>query len=513
MTSWTSGYVADIDYTHGFYRELTPNLLSLSLLAKGKRGLGDLQGASYCELGCGQGFSANLLAAANPQIDFYATDFDPSHIHGAKLLAAEAATPNVHFFDQSFADFLVNPALPSFDIISLHGIYSWIAVEHRTTIVDLIRRKLKPGGVVYISYNCLPGWSAAAPLRQLLYMHAKSQGGPTAGRLDPALDFIEKLFAAEPAVLRANPALKTRLDGLRKLNRNYLAHEYLNDSWTLFYHADVAAEMGAAKLSHVGSAALLEHIDAVNLTAPQQQILAETGDHTLRETLRDYMVNQQFRRDVFALGPVTHSVSSSRQQWLEMRFALSTTRADVPMTVKGSLGEATLQENIYRPLVDALARGPTTVRQLLAEPVIAAIGWERLLQALTVLVGAGHVQPCLPAKDEGKRAQRTRAFNSAICKRAEDSGELQFLASPVTGGGLLVNRFEQLFLVALSRGLKEPHQWANHAWSVLSEHKETLVKDGKALETAEDNSAELLEQAGKFAESRLALLKTLQVTL
>ena len=37
MTSWTEGYVADIVYTHGFYRELTPNILNFvaPMLEKG----------------------------------------------------------------------------------------------------------------------------------------------------------------------------------------------------------------------------------------------------------------------------------------------------------------------------------------------------------------------------------------------------------------------------------------------------------------------------------------------
>ncbi len=38
MTSWTSGYVADMGYTHGFYRELTPTLLSFVALSRGQHG-------------------------------------------------------------------------------------------------------------------------------------------------------------------------------------------------------------------------------------------------------------------------------------------------------------------------------------------------------------------------------------------------------------------------------------------------------------------------------------------
>ena len=59
--------------------------------------------------------------------------------------------------------------------------------------------------------------------------------------------------------------------------------------------------------------------------------------------------------------------------------------------------------------------------------------WARLQQAFVVLAGAGHLQPCLPAKDDGKRAKSTKAFNQAVMQWAQDSADLQFLASPVTG--------------------------------------------------------------------------------
>ena len=60
---------------------------------------------TYCELGCGQGYSSNIVAAANPNVEVYANDFNPAHISGARTLAAAAGTRNVHFYDSSFAEF------------------------------------------------------------------------------------------------------------------------------------------------------------------------------------------------------------------------------------------------------------------------------------------------------------------------------------------------------------------------------------------------------------------------
>ena len=512
MSVWTSGYVADLGYTYGFYRELTPALLSTVALARGQRGPEPGASLDYCELGCGQGFSMNVLAAANPQVRFHATDFNPSQVAGARALAAESGLSNVTFYDTSFAHFADEPGLPEqFDIIALHGIYSWISAEMRVAIVDFISRKLKVGGLVYISYNALPGWSAAAPMRHLMYLHGKAKGGPTGSRLQPALDFVESMQKSGAAYFRSVPGLAERFEKLKGQNRNYLAHEYFNDAWDLFYHSDVVRDLDAAKLTFLGSAALLEHVDTVNLTADQQQIMNGISDPVLRETVRDFMINQQFRRDVFVKGPMPLSPRTAQEAWLNQRFALSTRRTDIELKVKGTLGEATLQPEVYEPVLDKLGDGPKTVRELVADPKIAALGWARMQQAFIVLAGAGHLQPCLPAKDDGRRAESTKSLNQAVMQRAQDSADLQFLASPVTGGGIMVNRFQQLFLKALDEGKKQPDGWADFVWQMLIAQGQKIVKEGKTLETPEENVAELRAQASSFGEKQLPILKSLQI--
>ncbi len=168
------------------------------------------------------------------------------------------------------------------------------------------------------------------------------------------------------------------------------------------------------------------------------------------------MINQQFRRDIFIKGGPVLPPAAAQERLLDQRFALSVPRADVSLKLQTLVGEVDLQAEVYVPLLDKLAAGPATIRQMTADKAIADLGWARLRQALTVLVGADHVQPCLPAQDEAKRAQRTKAFNAAVMRRAEWSNDLQFLASPVTGGGVVVDRFEQMFLAALGQKGVDP---------------------------------------------------------
>ena len=466
MTDWTSGYVTDIGYLNHFYREMTPTILSFAALSRNNRTLDSSAPISYCELGCGQGFSANLLAAANPQIDFHAMDFNPAYVVGAQALATAVGTPNLHFYDHSFAEFLDQPGLPAFDVVALHGVYSWVSQENRRVIVEIIRKKLKPGGLVYISYNTLPGWAAALPLRRLFVDLAATESGPIIPRIERALAFAQRLVDTNPAYTRANPGIKERLEKISGRDRTYLAHEFFNRDWTPFYHTDVMAELAAAKLTYIGSANLLDQIDTVNLSAEQQALLGEVADPTRRETLRDYMVNQEFRRDVFIKGAVFLSLNEIKERWSDTRFVLSIPRIDMPLKVLGARGWVNLREDVYVPILDALAAGPRTIRQLAADPKIGGLGWAQIQQAMTILVGSGHLQPCLDAKNDGKRSQRTKAFNATILERAKVSADLGFLASPVSGGAIPIDRVNQLFLLARQNKIVDP---AVFVWEVLRE--------------------------------------------
>lgn len=508
MSSWTSGYRTDVSYTHGFYRELTPALLCLIALAKGVRAPSATAPLAYCELGCGQGFSTNLIAAANPHIQVYATDFNPAHILNARALAAETGAANVHFFEQSFGDFVDEPSLPEFDIVSLHGIYSWITPKNRAEIVEFIRRKLKPGGLVYISYNALPGWAAGMPLRQLLAAHADTTSGPILSRVDAALEFVDKLKAANAAFFRANTSVAARLDLIRKHDRRYVAHEYFNAEWDPSFFSEVARDLDGAHLTFLGSANLMDDISEVNLTPEQSALLDDIADPILRETVHDYIVNQQFRRDVFIKGRVEMTNWEVQHRWLDARFALTIVRGEAQLKVNGARGEASLHADVYDPVLDVLADGPKTLREIMAEPRMAGRGVMAVARTLCVLIGAGRLDACLDEEGEASRAESTRRFNTAIMKRAMFSTELTHLASPVTGGGLAVPRFPQLFLLAGQEGHADAPQYV---WDTLSSQGQRLIKEGKLLETAKANLAELKSLHAAFETQQMPVLHQLKI--
>lgn len=510
MNDWTAGYVADIGYTFGYYQELNPLRAKLAFL---NAGLVPPDHGTHCELGFGQGMSANIHAAASGST-WRATDFNPAQAGFAQSIARVSGA-DAHLTDEAFADFCTRPDLPDFDSIGLHGIWSWISDENRAVIVDFIRRKLKVGGVLYISYNTQPGWAAMVPMRDLLTEHSEVMGVAGQGivsRIDGALEFAEKLFATSPTYAKANPLVAERLKGIKAQNRNYLAHEYFNRDWLPMPFSRMAQWLAPAKINYACSAHYLDHIDAVNLSVEQQALLKEIPDAMFRETVRDFMVNQQFRRDYWVKGARKLNPLEQAEALRAQKVILVQPRADVSLKVTGALGEASMQEAVYAPILDALAdHKPKTLGQIEQAVKDKGVAFAQVAQAAMILTGAGHLAAVQDDAVISKAKKHTDKLNVYLIDKARGSSDISYLASPVTGGGVTVGRFQQLFLLAMSQGKKQPAEWAQVVWQILAAQSQKIVKEGKTLESAEENIAELTLQATTFADKQLPILKALGI--
>lgn len=510
MSDWTAGYVTDIGYTFGYYAELNPLRIKQVFSYVGLR---YPEIGAACELGFGQGMSVNIHAAASVA-EWYGTDFNPSQVAFAQDMVI-ASGSGARLFDDAFESFASRPNLPDFDYIGLHGIWSWISDENRAVIVEFVRRKLKIGGVLYISYNTLPGWATFSPMRHLMTEHAEIIGSDGLGmvnRINEALGFSENLLKLNPTFSRSNPQIAERISKIKDQDRNYLAHEYFNRDWHPMYFSTMEDWLSPAKLSYACSAHLAEHIDAINLTNEQIDFLKDIPDAKFRETVRDFMVNQQFRRDYWVKGVRKLSILEQVEQMRTLRIIFTVDRSDVVLKVKGALGDALLAESIYNPILDFLADHKIkTIGQIEQAMKGNGITLSQVVQAVMLLTGSGQMNIAQEENIIIKAKKQTDKLNHNIMSRAGNNGDITYLASPVTGGGIAVKRFHQLFLLGISNGKKQPSECAQFAWQVLVAHGQKIMKEGKPLEAWEENIKELTEQAMEFFDKQLPVLKALQL--
>ena len=157
---------------------------------------------SIAEVGCGTGYTGSVLAAGNPNARVLGLDYNPAHIAEARSMAAAAGLENIQFIDADIAELhgAELDRLPEFDLITVHGVWSWVSDAVRDGILRLIRTRLKPGGIVMISYNSMPGAASALGLSRLV-RDAMLRADNDLEGLEAASKLVQRLVSAEAANL------------------------------------------------------------------------------------------------------------------------------------------------------------------------------------------------------------------------------------------------------------------------------------------------------------------------
>jgi SAM-dependent methyltransferase len=510
---WTAGYVADIAYMSGYFGELNPAKVPMGLL---NVGFAPPKIENACELGFGQGVTVAMHAAAQPHINWYGDDFNPSHALTANWMV-DAAGVKADLTEESFEEFCRRDDLPMFDMIGLHGIWSWVTPENRGYIVDFLRRKLRPGGVAYISYNVMPGWAVTAPLRQLFAMHAEMTAGrgiSSSERMENALQFVETMLSKDPAYLRANPGLKERFDQIKAMPRAYVIHEYLNANWSPQYFYQIAGILGEAKLEYACSASYHDALDEIHLTPAQLEWVQSIDNEPFRETVQDYLRNTQFRRDYWVKGGRRLSTPEQIEAIRDQRVVLPVPLDKVPTQIATSAGQVSLIPATYDPLKELLSdHKPRSFREIEVALAPKGIQFGQVLQAVMLLNGLGALSFCQTEAQTAAARKSTAKLNSALVERARYAEEFQYLVSPVTGGGVGLARPEQLFLAAARRGPVQAERLAQYAGEALDAVGHRVMIEGRLAETPEENRKALLDGATAFIERYLPIMDGLQIAL
>ncbi|WP_269715435.1 class I SAM-dependent methyltransferase [Caulobacter sp. NIBR2454] len=507
MSAWNEGYTTDVQYTSFFHAEIAPSHIAFAALMAGQRAP-DLSGAfSYCELGSGQGVTLNAIAALHPQARFWGFDFNPAQIANAARLADRAGLGNVQFRDWSFAQALDNEAqLPRFDVIALHGILSWVSEQNREEIVRFIDRTLKPGGIVYASYNTQPGWAQMAPFRQLAREHYLRHPGRSDLHVPSILAFADAFTEIGAAYFKANPVVEKRLEAMRKQPAAYLAHEFLNTHWEAFYVTDIARQMAGARLDYMTSATLIENVAVASLPPGVTAMLADhmPDDRLWQELAKDFACNKMFRRDLYVRGLNPLSATDHAAMLGELRLALAVPREAVKLAFQGPVGEAGGAAAVYDPILDRLAKGAASFGELIA--VTPGKDRAKTLQAVTLLV---HSKQVLPVADkvDGKAARVLNIVLTAAQFAGESYG---VVVAPKARTALQVSGDELMLLGGLLAGRKTAAEAAGHAVERLAANGRAPQQEGKALK----GEAAVAFLTGRFAplmEAKLGVWKDLGI--
>ena len=374
------------------------------------------------------------------------------------------------------------------------------------------------GGVLYISYNTLPGCTTLAPMRDLMLQHTEALGARGKGKaslIGDALAFARELVETKPLFAEANPQIANRLEKLSERNPVYLAHEYLNQYWDPTNLAAVARWLEPAKVDFACSARHLDQFDSINLTDEQREFVNKVPDPMFRQLVRDLMVNQNFRADYWIRGARRAAVLEQNEALERQRIILTVPREDVSLKIIAKQQTVTMKEDIYVPILDALADHRVVSLNELHEKARTRnnkLVFSHVVDAVMVLAGRGYVSAAQDNEQVALARERTGRLNDHLVGNARSGREISYLASPVTGGGVGANQVQQLFIDAKKNGAVTPKQLSSAAWELLSRQNRRTIKDGKPVETEADNLEELSNRAQKFLQRELPVFKALKVS-
>jgi SAM-dependent methyltransferase len=507
---WNDGYVVDTEYLTGFAPKLAPSYLNTVCVINGYEPVPIDRPFTYFELGCGQGFTANMLAASNPQGRFYAADFNPAHVANARELSSTARLDNLTLLENSFAELAQGRVeVPELDFIVMHGIYSWVTPENRRHLVNFIGRHLKPGGIAYLTYNALPGWSTAAPLQRLALEYASAHPNTRDVQVEETRAFINRMIDTKAGYFAANTGviLKNRLENWRTAKPCYLAHEYMNECWQALYHADVARDLRQAKLEFAGSVILGLAFPEMMLTKEQLALLDTIPGVTGRETVKDFMMNTAFRADVFVRGARRMS-ALRRAQWLpQVGMALTVPREFATLGFTPETMSA--KDDMAAPLLNHLANGPRSLAELASLPGQTV---ESIFHVLALLTTHDQGTPFFLSSAKASMEPAHR-MNLAVAEQATLDDRYQALASPLLGTALPAGQIQRLVYLLLRRSpdRRDAATMAQEVWNILSNQESPVVVSGKPLNSKEEEMAEVLSTVKKVLEQRLPLWRQLKM--
>ncbi len=508
-TSWDDGYTSETNYTFfNYYAQFNPLPLKLHFLAKS---LAYPKIKTACELGFGQGVSINMHAASS-DIEWYGNDFNPDQVAFAQKIA-NTSKANIHLYDDSFEEFLKRDDLPQFDYIALHGIWSWINDENKDYIVEFIRKKLTGGGILYVSYNTLPGHSKRQPLREMMrqfYINCQSPSQDQKSRVDDCLNFVEELYKQSPDLKTHNPLIFDTINSLRPYDHNYLVHEYLNQNWDPMYFHEFAKYIEKAKVSYVCSSNIAEIMDVVNYNEKHKALFNSLNNPVLIETAKDFIEDRQFRTDIWIKGATPLTDVEKEEAIKDLKFIFTGDIEDVKLIYKGNTASVDLT-NILNPILDLIKdRKIHSLKEILDVVSKKGFTFSDTIVAVEALVSQSAI---VVAQEASKNAIATaHNLNEDILKNSAMQSKFAVLASPVVGGGFDFNTLYQLFYKAYKKhGSKVT---AEQIYQYLKENLPieslNLSKKGTEFDKNANKEEILTKEAQKFL-SKINLYKNLKL--
>jgi methyltransferase-like protein/cyclopropane fatty-acyl-phospholipid synthase-like methyltransferase len=293
-----------VPYLSKPYPQSQPNRLATVATLAGLRPV-PVVSSRVLELGCAAGGNLLPLAVALPGATFVGIDLSSKQLEEGRRIVADLGLKNIELLHKDIKD--VGPDTGTFDYIIVHGVFSWVPPDVQNKIFEVCATHLAPDGIVYISYNTLPGWRTRGVVRDLMTYHSRRFHDPKdkVSQAKALLEFVVRALEGQQTAY-AN-MLRDELKLVQQVSDWYLYHDHLEDENHPLYFHEFVERASAYGLRYLGEAEA--HTMAPRTFAPAvQEVLQRISPDILRlEQYMDFLRNRMFRQTLLCHGSLNPS--------------------------------------------------------------------------------------------------------------------------------------------------------------------------------------------------------------
>jgi len=361
------------------------------------------------EVGCNDGANLIPMALVLPAAHFVGCDLSARALDEGRRTIARLGLANIRLVEEDLAR--LSPAYGGFDYIIAHGVYSWVRVTVRDALFALVAERLAPNGILFVSFNVLPGSRVRQAAWEVLHRHANHIDDPRA-RMDAVRRLARIIGATGNTSHDGEDALRAEFAAIAARSDSALFHDDLALPNDPVYFTDFVAHAARFGLSYLAEADL--HTMSGAGLSPDARDFVAAQEPAAREQYLDFIRLRRFRQSLLRRSGATIDASKHAERIHAMYVSadaslLRAESAGKTGELANRLAPGTLGGGAARTLLDALLkRAPAAYPIAALRDIVGFQGLARPLGALlTEAFVAGivnlHVHPPALAAVGGMR--------------------------------------------------------------------------------------------------------------
>ena len=175
----------------------------------------------------------------------------------------------------------------------------------------------------------------------------------------------------------------------------------------------------------------------------------------------------------------------------------------IDLKFKTSFGEVTGHENVYKPIIEALSKGPMKISEL--SKALPSLNVGSILQSISLLAHGNAVGFFVPDAKKKPAIQ----FNQVIAEAVSRGAPYRYFALPSVGSGYTLDEIQYMALDAYNKGATTLEAMATGVEQRLKGLNKSILREGNPVPHGEETVKELTARLEAFVSKTLPMLKRL----